>query len=162
MYSDGLVTYLGPQEARKTLEAFGNAAKKAGRDAASLEKMVEYKVSFSEDYDRALQSAMFWRATLLKGIFNSSITDPRKLQQKAEKEVPIEKIKESIRIITSIEDCINPIEDYFKAGFTRVYVHSTSPDEIGFLQALRDKVMPHFNTHIMQRDRGSTTAAISA
>jgi coenzyme F420-dependent glucose-6-phosphate dehydrogenase len=144
-YSDGLISYLEPVEAGKVLRIFDSTAKKEGRDLNSLEKIAEYKVSFSEDYDKAFKSATFWRATLIKNVFDSDISDPRKLQRKAEKEVPDEKIKQSIQITTSIEDCIKSIEDYFKAGFTRVHIHSTSPDEIKFIQMFSKKVMPHFN-----------------
>jgi hypothetical protein len=37
------------------------------------------------------------------------------------------------------------MEQYFKAGFTRVYVHNTSPDKIKFIQMFSKKGMPHFN-----------------
>jgi hypothetical protein len=40
-----------------------------------------------------------------------------------------EMLKESIQVITSIEDCTRTIEKYFNAGFTRVYVHSASPEK---------------------------------
>ncbi len=144
-YSDGLISYLGPVEAGKVLSVFDSRAEKDGRDLNSLEKIAEYKVSFSEDYEEAFRSATFWRATLIKNVFDSDISDPRKLQRKAEKEVPDEKLKQAIQITTSIEDCIKSIEDYFKAGFTRVHIHSTSPDEIKFIQMFSKKVMPHFN-----------------
>jgi coenzyme F420-dependent glucose-6-phosphate dehydrogenase len=144
-YSDGLVSYLRPVEAGKVLRVFDSTAEKEGRDLNSLEKIAEYKVSFSEDYEEAFRSATFWRATLIKNVFDSDISDPRKLQRKAEKEVPDEKLKQAIQITTSIEDCIKSIEAYFKAGFTRVHIHSTSPDEIKFIQMFSKKVMPHFN-----------------
>ncbi|HEX2230670.1 MAG TPA: LLM class flavin-dependent oxidoreductase, partial [Nitrososphaeraceae archaeon] len=145
-YSDGLISYLRPDEASKTvLRVFDSTAEKEGRDANALEKIAEYKVSFSEDYDKALKSSSFWRATLVKTVFDSDISDPRKLQRKAEKEVSDEKLKQSIHIITSIEDCIRSIEEYFRVGFTRVYIHSTSPDEIKFIQMFSKRVMPHLN-----------------
>jgi coenzyme F420-dependent glucose-6-phosphate dehydrogenase len=111
-----------------------------------LEKIAEYKVSYSEDYDRAFESTKFWRATLIENVFNSKIADPRKLQQKAKKEVSDEMLKESIQVTTSIENCTQSIEKYFDAGFTRVYVHSTSPEEVKFVQTFCKKVLPYFMT----------------
>lgn len=143
-YSDGLISYLRPVEAANVLRVFDSTAEKEGRKLNYLEKIAEYKVSFSEDYEEAFKSATFWRATLIKNVFDSDISDPRKLQRKAEKEVPDEKLKQAIQITTSIEDCIKSIEDYFKAGFTRVHIHSTSPDEIKFIQMFSKKVMPYF------------------
>jgi coenzyme F420-dependent glucose-6-phosphate dehydrogenase len=144
-YADGIITYLKPNEARSLLSIFNETAEdKERKEASSLAKIVEYKISYSEDYDSALRSANFWRGTLVKNVFNSTISDPRKLEEKAKQEVSDEEIKEAIDITTSIEDCIGTIEDYFKAGFTTVYVHSTSPDEIEFLEKFCSKVLPHF------------------
>lgn len=35
-------------------------------------------------------------------------------------------------------------EEYFEAGFTRVYMHSTSPDEIKFIRDFCARVLPYF------------------
>jgi protein-tyrosine-phosphatase len=123
---------------------FDKSARASGRNPQSLEKIAEYKVSYSEDYDRAFKSTEFWRATLIENIFNSKITDPRKLQQKAKREVSDEMLKESIQVTNSIEDCARSIEKYFNAGFTRVYIHSTSPEEVKFIQTFCKKVLPYF------------------
>ena len=141
-HCDGLVTFVKPGQVQEIFQSFDQAAREAGRDPAKLEKIAEYKVSFSEDYDAAFESTKFWRATEIEGVFNSPISDPRELQRKALAEVPDEKLKESIQIVTSIEECVKPIEQYFKAGFTRVYVHSTSPDEFKFLEAFTRQAMP--------------------
>ena len=84
-----MISYLQPVEAGKILRIFDSTAEKEGRDLNSLEKMAEYKVSFSEDYEEAFKSATFWRATLIKNVFDSDISDPREgCKRKAEKEVP--------------------------------------------------------------------------
>jgi coenzyme F420-dependent glucose-6-phosphate dehydrogenase len=156
-YSDGLISYLRPVEAGNVIRLFDSTAEKEGRNQNSLEKIAEYKVSFADDYDQAFKSTAFWRATLIKNVFDSDTSDPRKLQRKAEKEVPDEKLKQAIQITTSIEDCIKSLEEYFKAGFTRVYVHSTSPDEIKFVQVFSKKVLPYFN--IETRDGKSASSS---
>ena len=145
-YLDGLITYLKPQESKNILKIFNDTIKmkREGTDPSSLDKIAEYKLSYSEDYDKALNSTIFWKATLIKNIFNSTINNPRKLEEKAKRQVPDSKLKESIDIVTSIEDCIKSIEEYFKAGFTRVYAHSTSPDEIEFVRKFSKIVLPYF------------------
>lgn len=143
-YADGLITYLGPDKAGKVIEAFDRTVQKSGHSGMQKPKIAEYKVSFSDDYDRALKSTYFWRATLIKNVFDSGISDPRKLQKKALEEVDDSQLKESIDIVTSIEDCIASIEEYFKAGFTAVYAHSTSPDEVRFVREFGKKVLPYF------------------
>jgi hypothetical protein len=37
------------------------------------------------------------------------------------------------------------MEKCFEAGFTRIYVHSMSPDDIKFIQMLSKKSKPHFS-----------------
>ena len=153
-YSDGLITFLKAKEAQKILDIFDRAIKKAGEGEDtdnnnnkimnSKHKIAEYKVSYSNNYEQALNSSKFWRATLLKDAFNTSINDPRKLEQKAKQQVPDQKLKESIEITTSIEECIKSIEEYFKVGFTKVHVHSTSPNEIEFIREFGKKVLPYF------------------
>jgi coenzyme F420-dependent glucose-6-phosphate dehydrogenase len=144
-YSDGLITFVKSKDSMKMFKIFNAEAKRNGKDPTLLQKIAAYKVSYSKDYEQAFKSSNFWRATLLKNAFVTQISDPRKLQLKALKEVPDERLKESVHIVTVIEDCIKSIEDYFKAGFTRVYVHSTSPDELEFIRVFSNKVLPYFS-----------------
>jgi alkanesulfonate monooxygenase SsuD/methylene tetrahydromethanopterin reductase-like flavin-dependent oxidoreductase (luciferase family) len=144
-HTDSLITLTKPDQSKEIFDIFDKAAIKEGKDPNSLEKIAKPKLSYSEDYDKALKSTEFWRASLLEDVFNLDISDPRELEQKAKNEVSDEKLRQSTLIITSIEDCIKPLEEYFKAGYTRLYPHSTSPDEIKFIQDFCKKVLPYFN-----------------
>ena len=119
------------KESQKIIEVFDKSIKDnpKAKNINSKEKIVEYKISYSDDHEKALDSSKFWSATLLNNAFNSNISDPRKLEHQAKAQVSNKMLKESIEITTSIEDCFKSIEEYFTVGFTRVYVHSTSPDE---------------------------------
>jgi coenzyme F420-dependent glucose-6-phosphate dehydrogenase len=144
-HTDGLITVTKPDKSKEIFEIFDKAASEEAKEPKSLEKIAKPKISYSEDYDKALKSTEFWRASLLEDVFNLNISDPRELEQKAKSEVSDEKLRQSTLIITSIEDCIKPLEEYFKAGYTRLYPHSTSPDEIKFIQDFCAKVLPYFN-----------------
>ncbi|HZH38512.1 MAG TPA: hypothetical protein VEX17_00415, partial [Bacillales bacterium] len=80
----------------------------------------------------------------LENNFDIDVNDPRNLQQKAKQEVSDDKLKKSAIIVTSIEDLIKPLEDYFKAGFTQIYLHSTSPNELDYVRKFCSKVLPYF------------------
>jgi coenzyme F420-dependent glucose-6-phosphate dehydrogenase len=151
--TDGLITFLKPPQAREILSRFDKVAKSSGKDLQLLQKIAEYKVSYAEDYEQAFESSKFWRATLIRNVFSSQIADPRKLEAKAKKEVSDQALKESIHIITSTEDCIKAIERYFEAGFTRVYVHSTSPNETKFITDFCEKAMPYFKEQEQTQDK---------
>src|SRR5919202_3616919 len=150
---ESLITLAKPDKANETFEMFDKAAVKEGKDPASMEKIAKPKISYSEDYDKALKSTEFWRASLLEDVFNLDISDPRELQQKSKDEVSDEKLKQSTLIVTSIDDCIKPLEEYFKAGYTKLYPHSTSPDEIKFIRDFCAKVLPYFNDRTQSKWR---------
>jgi hypothetical protein len=54
-YTEGLITVLSPEETRKknVIQIFEDAVKKEGKNPHQMEKIVEYKVSYSNDYDKA-------------------------------------------------------------------------------------------------------------
>ena len=64
-------------------------------------------------------------------------------QQKAKHEVSDEYIKKSVLIVTLVEDLINPIKEHFKAGFRKIYLQNTVPDEMDSIQIFT-KALPFF------------------
>jgi G6PDH family F420-dependent oxidoreductase len=149
-YTDGLITVSKPDNAKEIFDIFNKTGIEAGRDLSTLEKIGKPIISYAEDYDSAFASTKFWRATLLENSFDLNINDPRELQQKAKQEVSEYAVEKSILIITSIEDLIKPIEEYFKAGFTQVYLHSTSPNEMDFIQKFCTKLLPYFKDGLVK------------
>lgn len=109
-----------------------------------MKKIAKPKISYSEDYDKAFKSCEFWRTSQIDNAFDRDINDPRILEKTAKEEVSDDDLRKSILIITSIEDLIKPIEEYFNAGFTQVYTHSTSPNEIEFIKKFANKILPYF------------------
>ena len=143
-YTDGLISTAKPDNAKETFDIFDRAAAEVGKDPTILEKIAKPKISYSEDYGKAVSSCEFWRSSLIENVFDLDISDPIKLQEKAKQEKKFKKLKQSIQIVTKIDDLIKPIEEYFKSGFTQVFTHSTSPDEKEFIQKFTKDVLPYF------------------
>lgn len=143
-HTDGLITTSKPEGAKEVFDIFDNAALEVDKDPVSLQKIAKPKISYSEDYEKAFKASEFWRTTQIEDAFDTDISDPRILEEKAKQEVSDEEQKKSTIIVTSIEDLIAPIEKYFQAGFTQIYIHSTSPDEIEFIRLFTKKVLPYF------------------
>lgn len=142
--TDGLITTSKPNNCNEVFDLFNKAAKEVGKDPNILEKIAKPKISYSEDYDKAFKSCEFWRTSQIDDAFDRDINDPRILEKTAKEEVSDDDLRKSILIITSIEDLIKPIEEYFNAGFTQVYTHSTSLNEIEFIKKFANKVLPYF------------------
>ena len=143
-YTDGLITISKPNKVKEMFDLFDKTALEANKESQTLQKIGKPMISYSEDYDKAFKSSEFWRAGRIEKVFDIDVNDPRELQQKAKQEVSDEKLKESILIVTSIYDLIKPLEEYFNAGFTQIYLHSTSPDEMDFVKKFCTKVLPYF------------------
>jgi coenzyme F420-dependent glucose-6-phosphate dehydrogenase len=143
-YTDGLITTSKPDGAKEVFDVFDKAALEVKKDSDSLQKIAKPKVSYSQDYEKAFKACEFWRTTQIEDAFDTDISDPRVLEEKAKQEVSDDELKKSTIIVTSIEDLISPIEKYFQAGFTQLYVHSTSPNEIEFIRLFTKKVLPYF------------------
>jgi alkanesulfonate monooxygenase SsuD/methylene tetrahydromethanopterin reductase-like flavin-dependent oxidoreductase (luciferase family) len=118
-----LITTSKPNNCNEVFDLFNKAAKEVGKDPNILEKIAKPKISYSEDYDKAFKSCEFWRTSQIDNAFDRDINDPRILEKTAKEEVSDDELRKSILIITSIEDLIKPIEEYFNAGFTQVYTH---------------------------------------
>lgn len=142
--TDGLITTSKPDGAKEVFDVFDKAALEVKKDPDSLQKIAKPKVSYSQDYEKAFKACEFWRTTQIDDAFDTDISDPRVLEEKAKQEVSDDELKKSTIIVTSIEDLISPIEKYFQAGFTQLYVHSTSPNEIEFIRLFTKKVLPYF------------------
>lgn len=143
-YTDGLITISKPNKVKEMFDLFDKTAIEANKKSQTLQKIGKPMISYSEDYDKAFKSSEFWRAGQIEQVFDIDVNHPRALQQKAKQEVSDEKLKESILIVTSIYDLIKPLEEYFNAGFTQIYLHSTSPDEMDFVQKFCTVVLPYF------------------
>ncbi len=148
---DGLLTVPqeGPRLTEVILPSMRSGAEQGGRDPGDLNLLIEFKFSYSEDYDMALESIRRWGATEIPGIFGRQVYDPRVLEEMALAVEP-ERLLKTWKVVTDLEDLIRPIEEYARLGFKEVYLHSSSPDEDFVLNGLRRSLLPYL------REAGAT------
>jgi coenzyme F420-dependent glucose-6-phosphate dehydrogenase len=143
-YADGVLTIpLGEEHFRTVLiPAVETGAQEAGRKAEDLDWMIEMKVSYDPDEERALEACKIWGATLVPGILNQPIADPRELEERG-KEIQEEAFRKGWLISPDPEDHIQQVEAYAKLGFRSIQIHSSSPDEEAFLRFYGREVLPY-------------------
>ena len=142
-YGDGLIGFSGGDKGDEVLKVAIETAEKHGKGEDHFGRLIEFKCSYSEDYDKALDSVRRWRSTMVPGILSSDISDPRELEEKGAKEVSDKKIEETWSIVTNVEDLVKPIEETVKKGYNYIQVHSSSPDEMDFVKQFTEKALPH-------------------
>jgi len=142
-YADGIVTTPAAPDFYEVLfSAVEKGAKAAGRDPASVEKLLELMVSYDEDYERAVNACKFWAATCVPVFFKYGIFDPREIEQTGNL-VGLEGLKTQWFISSDLDEHIKKIEEYFRMGFKNIHVQSTSPDEKKFIRMYGEKVLPY-------------------
>ena len=147
-YADGLLTSGRTFEERfkdTLLPAIEKGARDADRSLDEIEKRVHIVTSYDEDFEKAVEGCRFWNATMVPGIFNAEVYDPREIEKMAES-IEREQVIERRFIVTSEEEAIRKIERYLKLGITEVEFLSTSPDQNKFIEFFGRKVFPYFKS----------------
>jgi coenzyme F420-dependent glucose-6-phosphate dehydrogenase len=116
-------------------------ATRAGRDPASIEKMIEMKVSFDTDRQRALEDTRIWAALALPPESKVGVEDPREMERLAA-ELPLEKAASRWIVSSDPDEQVEQIKPYLEMGFTHLVFHAPGPDQKRFLELYAEQVLP--------------------
>src|SRR5260221_4010642 len=101
-------------------------AKEAGRDVAKIEKMIEIKVSYDPDPDRALADTREWAALALPAEDKAGVEDPRQMEKRAAA-AGCDAHKRLI-VTDESDEIVAQIESHLALGLTRLVVHFSRSD----------------------------------
>jgi coenzyme F420-dependent glucose-6-phosphate dehydrogenase len=140
---DGFITTSGKPRAlylETLLPAVSEGARAAGRDPASLEHLLEVKVSYDSDYERALAECEFWAALALPAEDKQGVDDPLELEQRAAQA----HVHAASRFIVSNDPAeqVARISEYVEMGFRHLVFHSPAADQERFLGLFAADVLP--------------------
>jgi coenzyme F420-dependent glucose-6-phosphate dehydrogenase len=142
--ADGFICTSGkaPELYSETLiPALNEGAEKAGRDPNSIERMIEMKVSFDTDKERALQDTRYWGALALKPEEKTGVEDPMELERLADA-LPVERAASRWIVSDDPEEQVARIQPYIDLGFTHLVFHAPGPDQERFLRRYATEVLP--------------------
>jgi coenzyme F420-dependent glucose-6-phosphate dehydrogenase len=139
LYGDALMSGGSDRErVRHMFSLYNEGVRESGRRPEDMPRMAEMKISYDEDFDKALDSLSMWRPC--KGGSGLDIEDPRELDRLREGVDP--KIL-SNNVYTSMDPLIGEIEKLIDLGFTDIQVGSNSPDEEKFIREFGAKALPY-------------------
>jgi coenzyme F420-dependent glucose-6-phosphate dehydrogenase len=122
------------------LPAVREGADAAGRDYDSLEKMIEVKVSFDTDRERALEDTKIWAALALSGEQKAGVHDPREMERLAE---GVKDVAHRRWLVSSDPDeHVEQIKPYLELGFTHLVFHAPGDDQSRFLRLYSKEILP--------------------
>jgi len=140
---DGLICTSGKGielYSEQLLPAFAEGAAADGRDASALVRMIEVKVSYDTDRERAMEDTKIWAALALPAEAKTGVDDPREMERLARE---VEGVAHRRWLVSSDPDeHIEQLRPYVELGFNHLVFHSPGNDQARFLQLYASQILP--------------------
>lgn len=141
---DGFICTSGkaPELYRETLlPAVAEGLEKAGRKPGSIEYMIEMKVSFDTDRERAMRDTRHWAALALSGEEKMGVEDPMEMERLADA-LPVERAASRWIVSDDPDEHVERMAQTIGLGFTHLVFHAPGPDQRRFLDLYAEQVLP--------------------
>ncbi len=142
--ADGFICTSGKDPAlysETLLPAVAEGAGKASRDYDGIEKMIEMKVSFDTDKQRAKEDTRIWAALALPSEKKMGVEDPREMERLAD-ELPLDQAASRWIVSDDPEEHVERIRPYVELGFSHLVFHAPGPDQERFLKLYGEQILP--------------------
>ena len=142
--ADGFICTSGKDMALYTDTLLPNVAQGlelAGRAPDAIDRMIEIKVSFDTDAQRALDDTRFWAALSLTPEEKMSVEDPAEMERLADA-LPIERAARRWIVSTDPDEIVERIKPYVALGFNHLVFHAPGHDQMRFIQLFSEQVLP--------------------
>ena len=114
---------------------------RSGRKADAIDRMIEMKVSFDIDRQRALEDTRHWAALALTPEEKVSVEDPVEMEKLADA-LPVERTASRWIVSTDPDEHVEKIGAYVALGFRHLVFHAPGPDQARFLRLYAKEVLP--------------------
>lgn len=125
----------------KLIPALHEGAQKAGRDAERVDRMIEIKLSYDRDPERALENTRFWAPLSLSPEQKHSVDSAVAMERLAD-QLPIEQIARRWIVASTPDEAVSQIRPYLDAGLNHLVFHGPGGDQERFLTQLGEDVLP--------------------
>ena len=142
--ADGFICTSGKKWDLYTETLLPNVAegiKAASAPKPDYDRLIEMKVSFDTDRDRALQDTRHWAALALTPEEKMSVEDPTEMERLADA-LPVERAASRWIVSSDPEEHIEKIRPYVELGFNHLVFHAPGPDQTRFLKLYGEQVLP--------------------
>ena len=107
----------------------------------NYDRMIEVKVSFDTDRQRALEDTRHWAALALSPEEKMSVEDPAEMERLADA-LPLERAASRWMVSNDPEELVERIGTYVALGFNHLVFHAPGPDQARFLTLFGEQVAP--------------------
>jgi len=125
----------------KLLPAVAEGEEAAGKQTGSVDRMIEIKISYDRDADRALENCRFWAPLSLTPEQKHSVGSSQEMERLAD-ELPIEQVAKRWIVASTPDEALEGIRPYVEAGLDHLVVHGPGHDQERFLTQFSEDVLP--------------------
>ncbi|OJF14610.1 glucose-6-phosphate dehydrogenase (coenzyme-F420) [Couchioplanes caeruleus] len=150
--ADGFITTSGKGHGLYTdtlLPAVREGAEKAGRPLDDLDLMIEVKVSFDPDLEKARNDTHYWGALALSPEEKTGVEDPIEMQRRADA-LPIGRTVTRWIVSSDPDEHAAKVAEYLDMGFRHLVFHAPGPDQDRFLRVYGEQVLPRLRDRVKQ------------
>jgi coenzyme F420-dependent glucose-6-phosphate dehydrogenase len=140
--ADGFICTSGkpPELYERLLDGVREGAEKAGRDPGAIAKMIEIKVSYDSDRERAEQACHWWGALALSAEEKMGVEDPLELERLADAQP--ERAASRFIVSDDPDEVVDRIAPYVELGFTELVFHGPGEEQERFLELFTRDGLP--------------------
>jgi coenzyme F420-dependent glucose-6-phosphate dehydrogenase len=113
----------------------------SGRAPQDVDMLLEVKVSFDTDLQRAMEDTRYWAALALSPEEKSSVEDPLEMERLAG-QIPTERAARRWIVSTDPQEHVEKLRAYIDMGFRHLVFHAPGPDQARFLDLYARQVLP--------------------
>ena len=125
----------------KLIPAVAAGAEKAGRDVATIDHMIEIKLSYDSDPELSLENTRFWAPLSLSAEQKHDLTDPIEMEKAADA-LAIEQVAKRWIVGSDPDETTGKIGEYIDAGFNHLVFHAPGHDQRRFLESFERDLAP--------------------
>ena len=122
------------------LPSFAEGANASGRDVATLDKMIEVKVAYDTDRERAMEDTKVWAALALPAEQKANVNDPRDMEKLAKEAEPY--AHRRWLVSNDPDEHIEQLRPYIELGFTHLVFHYPGEDQSRFMEIYSKQILP--------------------
>ena len=131
----------GSSTPRSCCRTSPRASRRPSAPKPDYDRMIEMKVSFDTDRERARQDTRHWAALALTPEEKVSVEDPREME-KLSAALPVERAESRWIVSTDPDEHVEKIRPYVELGFRHLVFHAPGPDQARFLKLYGEQVLP--------------------
>jgi len=142
--SEGFICTSGKDPSLYTQTLLPNVAaglKAAGRELDAIDRMIEVKVSFDSDLQRAMNDTRNWAALSLTPEEKLSVEDPLEMERLADA-LPVARTAQRWIVSSDPDEHVERIKTYADLGFRHLVFHAPSKDQGRFIRLYAEHILP--------------------